>query len=272
MEFNELSTSSNPLRVVFCTSGGLYGAFVLRQLLACKEIEVCGIVRSSRTNNISENFLIGALRHIRRSGIRYALYLFYSTTLSDIICKIKKILPLSDYRKKVAFKSLTTQNINNQKGMQFLIDCKPDLLISAFFNQKFSEKVLSIPLKGGINIHPSLLPMHKGVDPVLQCCLSDDPFGVTVHMMTPELDAGAILMQEKMSFSKSISIFEVTACLFNKGGALLVEKLRCCLDTLHAQPQNEAGSYESWPKAIELKKIKQKKIPLVRFKDLSLFS
>lgn len=38
------ATRPGRLRVIYCTRGGLFGALVLNRLLACEQIEVCGIV------------------------------------------------------------------------------------------------------------------------------------------------------------------------------------------------------------------------------------
>ena len=47
-----------------------------------------------------------------------------------------------------------------------------------------------------INIHPSLLPKHKGLHTHRQVLAAGDKtHGCTVHLVTPELDAGPILVQ-----------------------------------------------------------------------------
>ena len=47
-----------------------------------------------------------------------------------------------------------------------------------------------------INIHPSLLPRHKGLNVVERALdAGDDVTGCTVHYVTEELDSGAIIHQ-----------------------------------------------------------------------------
>ena len=50
-----------------------------------------------------------------------------------------------------------------------------------------------------INIHPSLLPAYKGLD-THQRAIDDgaETHGATVHLVTPELDAGPIIAQAKL--------------------------------------------------------------------------
>ena len=48
-----------------------------------------------------------------------------------------------------------------------------------------------------LNVHPSLLPRHRGAAPVASTILAGDPEagGVSLMVMTPELDAGPIVAQ-----------------------------------------------------------------------------
>lgn len=50
-----------------------------------------------------------------------------------------------------------------------------------------------------INIHPSLLPRHKGLHPQQQALdAGDAESGCTVHWVTPELDAGPTILQRRV--------------------------------------------------------------------------
>ena len=50
-----------------------------------------------------------------------------------------------------------------------------------------------------INIHPSLLPLHKGLHPQQQALdAGDSESGCTVHWMTAELDAGPTILQRRV--------------------------------------------------------------------------
>lgn len=50
-----------------------------------------------------------------------------------------------------------------------------------------------------INIHPSLLPLHKGLHPQQQAIdAGDTESGCTVHWVTPELDAGPTILQRRV--------------------------------------------------------------------------
>jgi formyltetrahydrofolate-dependent phosphoribosylglycinamide formyltransferase len=50
-----------------------------------------------------------------------------------------------------------------------------------------------------LNIHPSLLPLHKGLDTHQRALLAgDEHAGCSVHLVTAELDSGPVLAQAKV--------------------------------------------------------------------------
>jgi formyltetrahydrofolate-dependent phosphoribosylglycinamide formyltransferase len=50
-----------------------------------------------------------------------------------------------------------------------------------------------------LNIHPSLLPLHKGLDTHRRALLNGDEYaGCTVHVVTDDLDSGPIIAQAKV--------------------------------------------------------------------------
>ena len=61
-------------------------------------------------------------------------------------------------------------------------------ILSASFIDKFSHKI--------INIHPSLLPKYKGLDTHQRAIdAGETTHGASVHLVTPELDGGPIILQ-----------------------------------------------------------------------------
>jgi methionyl-tRNA formyltransferase len=256
------------LRTVLCTCGGLYGAVVLRRLRACDRLEICAVIRSSRILDPRFGFLRGAAVQIRRSGLAYALYLWCATTLADWLCTVAGIGAVPTHGASAGLPVLTTRNINDAEGLRFLAACAPDLLVSAFFNQRVHAPALALPKRGCLNIHPSLLPEAKGVDPVFQSLLHGAPqLGVTVHFMTPELDAGRILAQQSLEGRAGASVFAMTALLFRAGAELLAGAIDDIARGATGTVQSGRGSYQSWPTRRELGILRTRGGSLVRFAD-----
>ena len=71
---------------------------------------------------------------------------------------------------------------------------RPDVTVLAGFMRVltpvFTDRIRAI------NLHPSLLPRHKGLDAIGRSWEDDHPEGgVSVHWVTGELDGGAIILQ-----------------------------------------------------------------------------
>jgi methionyl-tRNA formyltransferase len=161
----------------------------------------------------------------------------------------------------------TTPDINDPAALTFLRECRPDLLISAFFDQRLRESALAVPSRGCVNIHPSLLPSFKGVDPVLQARLRRAEVGVTVHYMTPVLDEGNILAQRPVAARDDASVFATTAALFSEGADLLVSQLERLERGERGSPQDSTGSYQSWPRRAEIRALRANGGALLRLGD-----
>jgi methionyl-tRNA formyltransferase len=206
---------------------------------------------------------------IRRSGLIYALYLWCATTLADWLCVIAGIGAVPTRGAAPGLPVLTTRNINDADGLRFLAACAPDLLVSAFFNQRLHAPALALPTRACLNIHPSLLPEAKGVDPVFQSLLHGAPaLGVTVHYMTPELDAGRIVAQRSIEGRAGSSVFATTALLFREGAELLAAAIEHIARGATGSPQSGAGSYQSWPTRQELRNLRNRGEALLRLADL----
>jgi methionyl-tRNA formyltransferase len=259
------------LRTVYCTCGGLHGALVLRRLRACEQLEICAVIRSSRVMEARFGFLRGAVEQIRRSGLTYALYLWCATTLADWLCGVSGIGAVPT-RSAASLPVYTTRNLNDAEGLKFLAACAPDLLISAFFNQRLHAPALALPKHGCLNIHPALLPEAKGVDPVFQSLLHGvPPLGVTVHFMTPELDAGRIVAQRSIEGRAGASVFAITARLFREGAELLASAIESVAGGATGSPQSGIGSYQSWPTRREVGQLRARGGALLHLADLVRF-
>jgi phosphoribosylglycinamide formyltransferase 1 len=64
-------------------------------------------------------------------------------------------------------------------------------LLSAGFVETYEGRIL--------NIHPSLLPLHKGLDTHRRALLAGDDYaGCSVHLVTADLDSGPVLAQARV--------------------------------------------------------------------------
>lgn len=91
------------------------------------------------------------------------------------------------------------ESINTPEGLELLRAMKPDLLVVAAYGQILSKDVLSVPARGTINVHASLLPKYRGAAPVAYAILGGETqTGVTIIKVTPGLDSGDMILQEPL--------------------------------------------------------------------------
>lgn len=104
---------------------------------------------------------------------------------------------------------------------------KPDLLVSVAYGRIFGPRFMGLFPLGGINLHPSLLPRHRGPSPLQAAILAGDgETGVTIQKIAPELDSGAILAQERVTIDRSTTVEDLHDRLGAMGASLLVDVVR----------------------------------------------
>lgn len=84
----------------------------------------------------------------------------------------------------------------NQAIERALELAQPELIVSWFWTRLLPATWLNAARHGGVGVHPSLLPRHRGPNPYFWSIDSGDTeAGVTLHTLAPEYDTGAILLQ-----------------------------------------------------------------------------
>jgi methionyl-tRNA formyltransferase len=95
-----------------------------------------------------------------------------------------------------------------------LTDSGAELILTFHFDQILKAETIGCVAAGGINVHPGLLPKHRGPVPTIHALL-DDPveLGVSIHRLVPQIDAGALLAQVSMPDTPGLSALEAAARL-----------------------------------------------------------
>jgi methionyl-tRNA formyltransferase len=122
---------------------------------------------------------------------------------------------------------------------------QPDIACVACFPKRIPAALLSVPPRGFLNIHPSLLPHYRGPYPLFWMLRHGDRrFGVTTHFMDEQLDTGDIAAQAKVDLPDGLSGEEIDRALSHYGAELLLEVLHQ-LENGHLLRRTQApgGSY-----------------------------
>lgn len=117
---------------------------------------------------------------------------------------------------------------------------KPDLIAVAAFGRILPPAILSLPPKGCINVHGSLLPKYRGAGPIQWAIINGEKeTGITTMLMDEGMDTGAMLLQEKIAITPDDTAGSLSPRLAELGGRLLVETLtRLKAGTVVPRPQD----------------------------------
>ena len=97
-------------------------------------------------------------------------------------------------------------DVNSPAFQTVLRESGAELIICFHFDQILHAETIAVARHGGINVHPGLLPLHRGPVPTLHAQLDPDPvWGVTVHQLITRIDAGAILAQARLALPSDIT-------------------------------------------------------------------
>jgi methionyl-tRNA formyltransferase len=124
--------------------------------------------------------------------------------------------------------------------LQALAGWKPDLIAVAAFGRILPPAILSLPPRGCINVHGSLLPKYRGAGPIQWAIINGETeTGITTMLMDEGMDTGAMLLQEAIPITPDDTVGTLVPRLAELGGRLLVETItRLKAGTLVPQPQN----------------------------------
>lgn len=118
------------------------------------------------------------------------------------------------------------ETFKSPEAVGHLASLRPELVIVAGFGLILPAEVLSLPKFGCLNVHPSLLPRHRGPSPIANTILcGDEATGVTIMLMDAALDTGPILAQEKVSISFMNTTGSLSSELADLGASLLLQTL-----------------------------------------------
>lgn len=117
---------------------------------------------------------------------------------------------------------------------------KPEVIVVAAYGKLLPQRVLNIPPLGCLNLHPSLLPRHRGPAPISGAILAgDEETGASLMLMDAGMDTGPLLAQTRVPVHPQDTTGSLTDRLAQISAQLLEESLpRWVARELKPQPQD----------------------------------
>jgi methionyl-tRNA formyltransferase len=137
----------------------------------------------------------------------------------------------------------TPNRLRARESIDSVLRLRPELIVLADYGQLVPSELLELPY-GSLNLHPSLLPRHRGATPVPATILAGDrETGVTLLRMDAGLDSGPIVAQRHVALAGDETTPELEARLADLGADLLAEDLEPWVrGEIAARPQPENGA------------------------------
>lgn len=150
--------------------------------------------------------------------------------------------PITAWAREHGVPAITPQRLRSEEARAALRAFAPDGLLLVAYGQLVPPDLLELAERLPLNVHPSLLPRHRGAAPVASTILAGDPeAGVTLMVMTPELDAGPIVASWSVPLTGRETTPELEARLADLAAAAVPPELEAwAAGQLTSTPQDEA--------------------------------
>ena len=130
------------------------------------------------------------------------------------------------------------ERINDPAAIAELLALAPDIFVVCDYGQILAPAVLEVAPLGGINLHGSLLPRHRGAAPVQWAILAgDEVTGACCIHMTPQLDGGSVINARSTPIGATETAAQLEARLAAFGPELVLDAIERV-----AAPHRPAGA------------------------------
>jgi folate-dependent phosphoribosylglycinamide formyltransferase PurN len=170
---------------------------------------------------------------VARSGARILPWLFVEFAAPRLL-RARPGGPLAEAARARGLAPTVLDDVNGAAARAALRAARPDVIVTCHFDQILAAETIALAPRGGVNLHPSLLPAHRGPMPCFWAAAEGCGFGVSVHRLAPRIDAGALLAQSAVAPPAGASVSAAARALHLAGAEML-------LDVLDAMAEGREG-------------------------------
>jgi methionyl-tRNA formyltransferase len=148
--------------------------------------------------------------------------------------------PVAVRARELAVPVLQPAKVRAAEALAEIAELRPDLGVLADYGQIIPRDLLELPPRGILNVHPSLLPRHRGATPIpATIAAGDAEAGVSIIRMDEGLDTGPIVMTRSWALGGAERAPDLEAAAAVRGAALLQDVIGEWLDgAIRAQLQD----------------------------------
>jgi methionyl-tRNA formyltransferase len=157
--------------------------------------------------------------------------------------------PVAERARALGLSLLTPGRVRAPEAVAEVVELQPDLGVLADYGQIVPTALLALPPHGILNVHPSLLPRHRGATPIPAAIAGGDAeTGVTIFRMDEGIDTGPIVVSRAWPLRGSERAGDLEAEAARRGAALLADTIPAWLaGAISARPQPASGASVTRP-------------------------
>ncbi len=124
-----------------------------------------------------------------------------------------------------------------------------DIILMACYGKRLPVTFMDFPALGCFNLHPSLLPVFRGPEPVFWQMKAAAKTGVSWHKVVHDFDAGDIVAQQAVSLDDGMDYQQINLLLGKAGAEQILSFLPGMNDALQpvVKQSTELASYYPYP-------------------------
>ena len=139
--------------------------------------------------------------------------------------KMVKPTPVKEVADKNRITCFQPVDINSQDSIEYIKTFNPDIIITVAYGAFLGKKLRTMCPFGAINLHPSLLPKHRGADPIRSTLINGDTIsGISVFFITAKMDSGNIITQREYLVN-DMNFTELSDYLSVKGAEEIIKTI-----------------------------------------------
>lgn len=156
---------------------------------------------------------------------------------------VRRSTPVGARGAELGVPVLKPAQLRDAATIQAIADLRSALGVLADYGRIVPQVVFQLFGHGILNVHPSLLPRHRGASPISAAILAGDPeTGVTIIRMDAGLDTGPIVAVDRLALHGTETAPELEGILAGLGAKLLKGSIGPWLrGELEARPQSTVG-------------------------------
>jgi methionyl-tRNA formyltransferase len=157
--------------------------------------------------------------------------------------------PVAARARAIGVPVLQPARVRHAEAVSEVAALEPDLGVLADYGQIIPRSLLELPAHGILNVHPSMLPRHRGATPIPAAIAAGDAEGgVAIIRMDDGIDTGPVVAVRRWPLDGRERAPALEARAANEGAALLRDTIDAWLDgTAVAAPQPSEGASVTRP-------------------------